>query len=197
MQEVLPGVFHWTREHPKIQIEVSSYGLADEHVLIDPLIPKAGLDAIPVEPKHILLTNRHHYRHSGVLAEHFGCKIWCVAQGLHEFKQGEAVGAFQFGETLACGIEVVEIGAISPDDSALLIPRSGGIVALADGVVRMAGPLSFVPEEYMGDDPESVKNGLRASYGRLLERDFDHLLLAHGPPWIGGGKQALRDFLDA
>ena len=197
MQEVLPGVFHWTREHPKIQIEVSSYGLADEHVLIDPLIPKAGLDAIPVEPKHILLTNRHHYRHSGVLAEHFGCKIWCVAQGLHEFKQGEAVGPFQFGETLACGIEVVEIGAISPDDSALLIPRNGGIVALADGVVRMAGPLSFVPEEYMGDDPESVKNGLRASYGRLLERDFDHLLLAHGPPWIGGGKQALRDFLDA
>ena len=29
MQEVLPGVFHWTHEHPKIGIEVSSYAMAD------------------------------------------------------------------------------------------------------------------------------------------------------------------------
>ena len=197
MQEVLPGVFHWTRAHPKIKIDVSSYGLAEERVLIDPLIPQEGLEAVPVEPKHILLTNRHHYRHSGVLAEHFGCKIWCVEQGLHAFEQGEKVEPFQFEETLPCGIEVVEIGAICPDDTALFIARCGGIVALADGLVRMDGPLSFVPDEYMGDDPAGVKAGLRASYGRLLERDFDHLLLAHGPPWIEGGKQALRDFLDA
>ncbi len=197
MKEVLPGVFHWTREHPKISVEVSSYGLADERVLIDPLIPEAGLDAIPVEPKHILLTNRHHYRHSGVLAEHFGCKIWCVEQGLHEFKQGEQVEAFKFGETLPCGIEIVEVGSICADESALYIARNGGILALADGLVRMAGPLSFVPDEYMGDDPDSVKRELRASLAKLLDREFDHLLLAHGPPWIGGAKQALREFVDA
>ncbi len=197
MREVQPVVFHWTREHPKIGIEVSSYALADERVLIDPLIPQAGLDAIPIEPRHILLTNRHHYRHSGVLAEHFNCKIWCVEQGLHEFKQGEKVGAFRFGETLPCGIEVVEIGAICPDDSALFIARNGGIFALADGLVRTTGPLSFVPDNYMGDDPEAVKQGLRASFRRLLERDFDHLLLAHGDPWIEGGKQALSEFVES
>ena len=197
MQEILDGVFHWTREHPKIQIEVSSYALADERVLIDPLIPEAGIGAIPIEPKHILLTNRHHYRHSGVLAGHFGCKVWCVSQGLHEFKEGETVGAFEFGETLPCGIGVVEIGVICPDDTALFVPRHGGIVALADGLVRMDGPFTFVPDEYMGDDPESVKRGLRSSLRRLLDRDFDHLLLAHGKPWIGGAKQALREFCDA
>lgn len=196
MREVLPGVFHWTREHPQIGIEVSSYALADERVLIDPLLPEAGLDAIPIEPGHILLTNRHHYRHSGVLAEHFGCKIWCVEQGLHEFKQGERVGAFRFGERLPSGIEVLEVGAICPDETALFIARHGGILALADGLVRMAGPLSFVPDEYMGDDPQAVKQKLRASFGKLLEREFDHLLLAHGAPWIGGARQALRDFLD-
>jgi hypothetical protein len=79
----------------------------------------------------------------------------------------------------------------------LFVARNGGIVALADGLVRMSGPLSFVPDEYMGDDVEGVKAGLRASYRRLLDRDFDHLLLAHGAPWIGGAKQALRDFLDS
>ena len=29
----------------------------------------------------------------------------------------------------------------------------------------------------------------------LLERDFEHLLFAHGEPLVGGGKSALRDFV--
>jgi len=66
---------------------------------------------------------------------------------------------------------------------------------VADGVVRMAGPLGFVPDEYMGDNAEAVKSGLRASYRRLLERKFEHMLLAHGDPWIGGAHEALREFV--
>ena len=44
MQEILPRVFHWTRLHPRIGHEVSSYYLADEGVLIDPMIPEQGID---------------------------------------------------------------------------------------------------------------------------------------------------------
>jgi hypothetical protein len=92
----------------------------------------------------------------------------------------------------------LEVGALCPDETALLIPEAEGLLALADGVVRREdGPLGFVPDEYMGDDPEGVKAGLKQSYQRLLQRDFDHLLLAHGWPWIGGGKQALREFIEA
>ena len=40
MREILPQTFHWTRSHPKIKIEVSSYYLADEGILIDPLVPE-------------------------------------------------------------------------------------------------------------------------------------------------------------
>jgi hypothetical protein len=70
-------------------------------------------------------------------------------------------------------------------------------VALADGVVRdKDGPLGFVPDQYMGEDPEGVKAGLRKAYRRLLEHEFEHLLLAHGWPWITGGKRALREFLE-
>ena len=38
MNEILPGIYHWTAAHPKIKVEVSSYYLADECVLIDPLV---------------------------------------------------------------------------------------------------------------------------------------------------------------
>src|SRR5205807_2955515 len=45
MQEILPGVFHWTARHPRIHIEVSSYWLEDGGVLIDPLVPpQEGLE---------------------------------------------------------------------------------------------------------------------------------------------------------
>jgi len=197
MQAILPGVYHWTVTHPSIKIEVSSYYLDEERVLIDPLVPAEGMEGFPSDPEHVLLTNRHHFRHAGRFAEIFGCAVWCVESGLHEFKRGEKVRPFRFDDLLPGGIRAIEIGAICPDETALLIPRGEGLVALADGVVRQQdGPLGFVPDAYMGDDPAGVKAGLREAYGRLLEQEFDHLLLAHGWPWIGGGKQALREFVE-
>jgi hypothetical protein len=54
--------------------------------------------------------------------------------------------------------------------------------------------MDFFADWLLGDDPEGVKAGLREAYSRLLDRDFDSLLFAHGDPLIGGGKEALRDF---
>ena len=45
------------------------------------------------------------------------------------------------------------------------------------------------------DDPEQTKAGLRAAFTKLLELDFDRLLLAHGQPIFAGGKQALAEFV--
>jgi len=118
-----------------------------------------------------------------------------VESGLQEFSSGEQVRPFQFGDELPGGITALEIGAICPDETALHIPTAEGLLALADGVVRRDdGPLGFVPDQYM-DNPEEVKQGLRAAYRGLLDLEFDHLLLAHGQPWIGGGKQVLREFV--
>lgn len=197
MQEILPSVFHWVTVHPSIQIPVSSYYLAEEDVLIDPLVPAEGLEWWSEPPTHIYLTNRHHYRDSDRFAARFGCTVWCVESGLHEFTEEQKVEPFRFGVTLPGNIQAIEIGVLCPDETALHIPRAGA-VALADGVVREGnGPLTFVPDQYMGDDPEAVKTGLKESYRRLLDSglDFDHLLLAHGNPWINGGKEALRTFV--
>ena len=54
----------------------------------------------------------------------------------------------------------------------------------------------FVPGYLMGDDAAAVRARLRESLRRLLDLDFDHLLFAHGDPLIGGGKRALREFVD-
>ena len=196
MNEILPGIYHWTTVHPKIKMEVSSYYLVPERALLDPLIPAEGLDWFDPPPENIYLTNRHHYRHCAEFEEHFGCKVWCVEQGLHEFTNGKTVHAFQFGDKLPGNVEAVEIGALCPDESALFISRDGGSIALADGVVRIEdGPLKFVPDFLLGDEPEAIRAGLKAAYNKLLKREFDNVLLAHGWPIVGGGKAALREFV--
>jgi hypothetical protein len=97
MNEIRPGVFHWSVLHEKIGITVHSCFLRDAGVLLDPMVPGAGLDALARHgrPRQALLTNRHHYRHSGRFAERFGVQVRCRRAGLHEFTKGERVEAFK------------------------------------------------------------------------------------------------------
>lgn len=183
--------------HPVIGHPVSSYYLDDLALVIDPMAPEKGLDSFAVPPKNVLLTNRHHYRDCGEFVARFGCTVWCVESGMHEFTKGEEVTAFKFGDDPVAGVTSVEIGSICPDETVFHIP-SHNLVSLGDGAVRFGdGPLSFVPEQFMGKDPEGVKSGLKQAYAKLLEHEFDNLLLAHGDPWIGGGKKALRAFIES
>ena len=207
MREIAPGLFHWTALHDRIHNEVSSYYVSQSGLLIDPLLPAEGFDGgtDPLQwlrqhgpPRAILLTNRHHYRHSGRLAEAFDVTVHASEPGIHEFSAEQRVAPFHFGDRLPGGVIAHEIDAICPDETALEIP-SVRAVALADGLVRFSaldGPLGFVPDGLMGDDPEAVKEGLHDSYSRLLKLDFDHLLLAHGMPAVGDGKEQLRSFLE-
>jgi hypothetical protein len=194
MQEILPGIWHWTATHPNTGSEVSSYWVRPARAVIDALLPEEGIEAFAEEPpERFLLSNRHHLRHAERFVERFGCAVECSKPGLHEFEGGPEVEGFDFGDEVAPGIEAMEVGAICPDESALLI-REPGALAVADGIRHHDGRMDFFADWLLGDDPEGVKTGLRRSYRRLLDLDFDSLLFAHGDPIVGGGKEALRRF---
>ena len=199
MEEIAPGIFHWTSFHEGIRQQVHSHYVPSAAVLIDPMEPDEGLDwfAERMPPERILLTNRHHYRHSGRFVDRFGCRVLCHKSGLHEFEGGPAVEGFEFGDELAPGITAQEVDSICPEESALYIETGGGALSVADGVVEWPGKggLTFVPDGLLGDDPEGVKDGLRAAYRRLAdELEFETLLMAHGNPVAGGAREALRAF---
>ena len=192
MNEILPGVWHWTARHPRIGADVSSYFLEESGTLLDPMLPAEGIDWFTGEhaAQQIALTNRHHDRD----ADKFGVTPVLVPEsGLHEF-EGKSldVRGYAPGEEIVTGIVAHEVGAICPDDMALEI-RSAGALAMADGLVHFE-KVRFVSDDLM-DDPADTKRALAAALERLLEVDFDTLLFAHGKPIIGTGKQALRDFL--
>src|SRR3972149_11035381 len=130
MEEILPGVFHWITFHERIELDVHSYFVAetDPTIMIDPRKPAEGLRWFkkPKPPKHIYLTNRHHYRHSGQFVDYYGTKVWCHKDGLHEFKKGEKVEAFNHGDELPGGILALGGGMLCPEETASYLPLHTG-----------------------------------------------------------------------
>jgi hypothetical protein len=195
MHEIIPGVRHWLREHPKIHQPVSSYLLAEGDVALNPLLPEEGVEGLRAlgGVSAILLTNRHHVRDVDTIIDAFGATLHVPEAGVEEV--GRGARAYRAGDALPGGAVALEVGAISPDEMALHLPAHRAIV-FADGLIRDGdGPLSFVPDALMGDDPAAVKEGLLAAFRRLIELEPEHLLLAHGPPVMGDGAQALADFV--
>jgi hypothetical protein len=196
MRELAPGLWHWTARRTSIGIDVSSYYLAAERVLIDPMVPPAGLGWFEGQgaPEHVRLTCRHHDRDAWRLRDAFGCIVHCIRNGVHELEGRGPVEPFDFGDELPGGVIAHEVDAISPDETALHVPAHSAL-ACADGVVEWPGRegLAFVPDGLM-DDPERTKAGLRAAFTRLSALDFELLLLTHGRPVVGGGSGALREF---
>ncbi|HYV48348.1 MAG TPA: hypothetical protein VFA20_25990 [Myxococcaceae bacterium] len=210
-KEIVPGLWHWTTLHPDIKVRVHSYLAEREKVVLDPLLPSGGIAWLRQHgpPEHVVLTTGLHSRHSLQIAEAFGCPVWVPRKGLRRLKpelRAHARG-YGAGDRLPGGLRAVGIGVLCPDEFAVVLPRLKA-AAVADGVVRFkrgsssggGGPLIFLPDHYLVDDLKDaprVKRGLRKAYARLAKQRWDHLLMAHGDPWLHDGRDALRAFAEA
>jgi hypothetical protein len=200
MDEILPGIWHWTTPNASIGgTPVSSYWLDEHGVFIDPLLPEdAGIaffEARPVPPQAVVLANRHHYRDSGRICERFGCQVHVPSAGLHRFSNGEPVAGYQPGDELPGGLVPFVIDSLSPDEDGLFLDDAGAIW-VGDTIVRSPtdpnAEIGWVPDSLM-DDPDQTKDGLLQAFGEVLhDYEFEHLMLAHGLPLIGNGRTELE-----
>ena len=203
MDEITPGILHWTTFHEGIGQTVHSHLHTASGAIFDPRLPEGGVEALAdaVLPRVVLLSNRHHLRHGAAIAEAYDVPIRVHRSGLHEFDGAEQphVDGFDYGEEVAPGVTALELGALTPEDAVFRIEPEEGPAALlfADGLIHQDGVLGYVPDSLMGDDPEDVKRGLDAGLRRLLDESepFDILLFAHGSPIRSGGRDALAAFV--
>ncbi len=194
IEEVVPGILHWRARHPGIGIDVDSYLLTDTGTALDPIAPEG--ESPPWQGHTIeraVLTVRHHLRS----APDLGVPILAHRAGLHEFEGRDLdVHGYVAGDELAPGVRVLPFGRICPDDAALHIAIGPGALAFGDGIVNYGG-LGHPPDQYLGDDPKRVKDDILEGLVPLLDEDFDVLLFAHGAPIAHGGKDTLREFIEA
>ena len=191
MEEVIPGIFHWTAVHPRIGIEVGCHFVSGSGTAIDPLLPDEGIEWFENRDlRRVVLSNRHHLRHAEQLAERYNCPILCHEAGLHEFEGGPEVEGFVFGERLAEDVTALEMDAICPEDTVLQIDAGEGALLFADSLINY-GEVGFVPDNLIGDEPERVKERIRERAAALAELEIAHLLFAHGAPLLERGREAL------
>ncbi|HZO35258.1 MAG TPA: hypothetical protein VFB41_00135 [Solirubrobacteraceae bacterium] len=194
MEELIPGVFHWTAYRDTIGQDVHSYYVVGARAVIDPMLPDEGLGWFEGErhPDCVVLSQRHHWRDSAA----FGVPVRCQEDGARLLAPDRPSEPFAYGDEPAPGIVAYPVWAAGwPGETALHLSHAGAVV-LADAVIRDAsGALAFVPDQFLGDDAGEAKRELSAGLTRLLDLDFDALLLAHGDPVASGGKDELSRFL--
>jgi hypothetical protein len=190
MQEVTRGIRHWSAVHRNFGLEVSSYWLPELRVLLDPLDVPDEVDGVD----EIVLSNRHHKRSAFEARERFDAVLRVPLIGIHDFAEDDPVEPYEFGEPLAGGAIIpYQVTELWPDDGALHIPSLQAL-AIADTVVNYRDRLELMPDQCM-DDPPAEKRAIRAGLARLAaELDFATLLLAHGAPLVGDGRERLREF---
>ena len=198
MNEIVPGIYHWTAEHPDIHMRVSSYYVEPAGIVIDPLEPEDGMgffDELDLPPQQVVLTSGLHWRHSDRFRDRYDATVRVVSSGVPRWEGTDRQAeTFEYGDEVAPGVTALEVGQICADDTALHIAHGNGTMAFADALLAHDGALSFMPDSLL-EDPEETKEGLRNSLRGLLDKEFDTLLFAHGDPVEKDGFAALKEFL--
>jgi glyoxylase-like metal-dependent hydrolase (beta-lactamase superfamily II) len=195
MREILPDIWTWSWLSPPHGYHFNGYlvQVADGNLCIDPAepTPEELTEIVHRGVRRILLTNRNHVRDANRLRSRTGART-----AIHAADAGYAAGqGAMIDEHLAPGdvvgpLHVVAVPGKSPGEIALHWPARR-LLVVGDAVIgNPPGALSLLREQVM-DDPSA----LRASVRRLLELDFDTLLVGDGTPILRDAKARLAELV--
>jgi glyoxylase-like metal-dependent hydrolase (beta-lactamase superfamily II) len=196
VREIVPNVQTWSVFVSDRGYPFNGFAVSTESgtVLIDPPEPvEDGWDVIDLmEPfAGVWVTNRNHSRAAADFRERYGVTVWAHEADAGRLEAG-ADRTLAGAMTIAGVIEVVPVPGKSPGEVAFHLPRSAALI-VGDLVIGVPpGGLSTYPDEVIDDRAE-----LQRSAARLLDYDFDALLLCDGQPLPSGGKQKLREFVES
>jgi len=204
MREILPSIFTWGSTYTDRPWDLNGYAITLEQstVLVDP--PAPGEDDWPIfnvmKPiTKIVLTNRDHVRDAELFRTRFGAQVVAGADEVTQLAPIEVDEAVSEGELIAGALQVIHLPGKSAGEIGLYFSPAhharsremGGILLLGDAIIgNPPGALGLIPEAKL-DDSSKLKRSLR----KLLDYDFDVLLLCDGQSMLSGGKLKVIEFL--
>jgi len=214
MEQLRDGLWRWTARHPEwhpgeFGAEVASFAAqaGDTILLIDPLLPAEPsevlqtIDGAVGNRLAILITVPYHVRSSEELWRRYRNDAETTIHGHRAAaKRLENTPAFREiepGVPLPGGVTAYAIGKPRRHEMPLHIP-SHGALAFGDAVVEADGALRVWTSEKVDAKVERFyRDRFNPTLEPLLELPFDTVLVTHGAPLLGAGKEALRAALEA
>lgn len=191
MREIVDDIFTWSWFSEPHGYDFNGHLIrhADGNLCIDPVEPEEGvLEQLAAEGVvRILLTNRNHSRAANQVRGRTGART-----SIHPDDAAHARGeGAELDDDLVVGdkigpLEVVEMPGKSPGEVALYWPERRALI-VGDAVIgNPPGECGLLPERVM-DDPARLRGSVR----RLLDLDFDTLLVGDGVSIRDGAKARL------
>jgi glyoxylase-like metal-dependent hydrolase (beta-lactamase superfamily II) len=196
MRELLPGIFRWTWFSTPHGYEFNGHLLESPqgNLCIDPVEtpPEILAELARHAVARVLLTNRNHVRDANRVRSRTGGRV-----GIHPADAAYARGQeAEIDDELRVGeqigpLTVIGVPGKSPGEVAFHWPARR-ILIVGDAVIGApAGQCRLLRDKVM-DDPAMLRNSVR----RLLELDFDTMLVGDGEPILSGAKERLRELVD-
>ncbi len=201
IKEILPNLYSWSEYSEEKKLDFNGYLIIgkNESVIIDPPDLKKDeaeeLDNLikshsSCPLRGILLTNVHHERASSLLKNRFSAPVWVNAQD-KEALEVPADKTFKGGDNLFCGIQAIQLDhQKSPGETAFYMTDQN-IMLVGDALIgKVPGQVNMLPSDKY-QDPVKAKAGLN----RLMDYEFETLLVGDGASILKGAKEAVKTFL--
>ena len=210
MEKLDTGLWRWTARHPEwhpgeFGAEVACFAAqaGDTTLLIDPLLPEqdAGpvLDAIDGMLRDrlaILITIPYHVRSSEELWRRYRRQAETTIHGhpacAKRLDDDSAFHPIDLGKELPGGVTAHPIGKPRRYETPLHLPSHKALV-FGDAVAETGGRLvMWAADKVDAKVATFYRERFAPSVSPLLELDFDKVLVTHGDPIRGDGREALR-----
>jgi len=195
MQEILNDIFTWPWFSEPHGYNFNGHLIrhAEGNLCIDPVEPgEEGLDEIThLGVTRTLLTNRNHSRAANKVRERTGARTAIHPDdAAHARNQGTVLdNALAVGTTIG-PLVVVGAPGKSPGEVALHWSERR-LLIVGDAVIGNPPGCCGLLREQVMDDPHRLRQSVR----RLLDLDFDTLLVGDGQPILEGAKARLEELV--
>ena len=196
LAELRPGLFVWQNYDPAAKADLFSTGikLPVGVYLIDPIrLADAQLSRLREERSvaGIVVTNANHERAAISYSERFSAPIFAHRDSFPDAKPSRFVEIAN-GARIDEELEAIEIEGAAAGEIALYHPADDGALIIGDALINFEpSGFALLPRKYCQNEKQ-----MRRSLRKLLNRQAERLLFAHGTPILSGASARLRNLLD-
>jgi hypothetical protein len=206
VHEIAPDIWRWAAPYADRRVGTRAsfaVAVANVLVLVDPLVPEdvwPRLDELAASHASVaaLITIPFHVRSGEEVVARYGQKasLWGHRAVGTRLRDRSMLRPIEPGVPLPGDVEALAIGSPRRQEMPLWFP-SHRALAFGDAVVGVDGTLRVW--EVVEDERRRAwyRNRLVPTLEPLLALEPEHVLVTHGPPIVGGGREALAQALAA